>query len=195
MKRIQPVVEGDGDMLAVPALVRRIAHDAGCFDVKVLRPHKRGDIPTVRARFEDYLRVALLEACPVLWVLDYDCETCNDLARDKRELSSRAAEVAQGAAVQIAFMVKEFETLFLADHETTRVVFPDIPPETLFPPDPESVRDAKGWLSQARPKGLAYKPSQHQERLASQVDLGRLRLRSPTFVQFENAVVTLLEAP
>lgn len=192
MKRILPIVEGDGDMQAVPELIRRVAHELGHFDLTVCKPHKRGDLPKVRSRFEDYFRTALLEGCPILWVMDYDCEDCHSPIADLAELRSRATPMALGARFEFAFMVQEFETLFLADHETTRLVFSDIPDALAFPTDPESVRGAKEWLSSARPKGSSYKPTQHQKRLSSQVNLARLRSRSPSFVQFEMAVEGLL---
>jgi Domain of unknown function (DUF4276) len=192
MKRILPIVEGDGDMQAVPELIRRVAYEKGYFDLTICRPHKRGDFPKVRSRFDDFFRTALLEGCPILWVMDYDCAECVDEAADVEELRSRAQGLAQGMQFDFAFMVQEFETLFLADHETTRQIFPDISIDTAFPIDPELVRGAKEWISSARPKGSTYKPTQHQQRLSSQVNLGRLRARSPSFVRFENAVEGLL---
>lgn len=192
MSRILPIVEGEGDLRAIPELVRRILHDMGRFDVGIARPHRRGDLPKVRGRFDDFFRIALLENCPILWVLDYDCETCTDQARDIEELQSRAKQINLVAQCEFVFMVQEFESLFLADHETTRQVFSDIPADVNFPDDPESVRDAKGWISSARPKGLRYKPTQHQAKLAGQVDLCRLRKRSPSFRRFETAIHKLI---
>jgi Domain of unknown function (DUF4276) len=192
MKRILPIVEGDGDFLAVPELVRRVAHKLGQFDLTVCKPHKRGDLPKVLGRFDAFFETALIEGCPILWVMDYDCDTCHDQAAEVKRLRSRASELARGMAFEFVFFVQEFETLFLADVETTRKVFADIGPTTTFPTNPEAVRDAKGWLSAARPRGFAYKPTQHQQKLAAQVDLGRLRLRSPSFARFEDAVASLL---
>ena len=192
MNRILPVVEGDGDFEAVPELIRRTAHGMGHFDVEVQRPHKRGDLPKVLSRFDDFFKTALIERCPILWVLDYDCEECNDQARHVDELRARGKALAGGIAFEFVFFVKEFETLFLTDHETTRKVFPDIREAQAFPANPEGIRDAKGWLSQARPKGYAYKPTQHQKRLTAQVDLFRLRARSPSYARFELAVGSLL---
>ena len=190
--QILPVVEGDGDMAAVPELMRRIAHDHGRFDIDIPRPQKRGDLPKVLARFDNYLEVALLDDLPILWVLDYDCDDCKDVAKHTATLNAPAAVRSGKLPVEFVFMVKEFETLFLADAQTTRSVFPDIAADTSFPADPESVRDAKGWLSSARPKGLAYKPMQHQHRLAAQVNLSRLRKTSPSFDRFEQALIRLL---
>ena len=191
MKRILPVVEGDGDLLAVPELARRVLHDLGHYDVAIARPHKRGDLPKVLGRFEDYFKVALLEGCPILWVMDYDCEDCKDPKMHIEQLRARAKSLAQGTAFEFVFMVQEFETLFLADHETTRQVLGNIADGHVFPSDPELIRDAKGWISKARPKGSAYKPTQHQQKLASQVNLVRLRARSPSFERFHAAVQRL----
>jgi hypothetical protein len=192
MRRILPIVEGDGDMLAVPELIRRVAAERGVHNLKVIRAHKRGDLPKVLGRFDDYLAAALLEECPILWVMDYDCAECTDRAGHIRELRKRATKAARETPIEFVFMVQEFETLFLADADTTRGVFSDIPSALAFPADPERVRDAKGWLSKARPKGFAYKPTQHQQKLTALVDLARLRARSPSFVQFEAAVTALL---
>ena len=192
MRQILPVVEGDGDLAAVPELMRRILQDCGQFDVQVCRAHRRGDLPKVLGRFDDYFRTALLEGAPILWVMDCDCTTCNDQARDLQQLKQLAQNIDANAAVEFVFMVQEFETLFLADHETTRSVFSDIPSEFVFPPNPELIRDAKGLLSKARPKGSAYKPTQHQARLSAQLNLNRLRQRSASFQHFEAAVHRLL---
>lgn len=192
MRRILPIVEGDGDMQAVPELIRRVAHGLGHFDIAVERPQKRGDLPKVIARFDDYFKVALSEGCPILWVMDYDCAECDDQKTHVKQLRARAAPLSQGTLFEFVFMVQEFETLFLADHETTRKVFGDVPDAHVFPPDPEKVRDAKGWISKARPKGSAYKPTQHQQKLAAQVDLARLQSRSPSFVRFQAAVQRLV---
>lgn len=192
MNRILPVVEGDGDLAAVPELIRRIAHQLGRFDVTVCRPHKRGGLPTVLSRFDSFFETALLERCPILWVLDYDCDACHDQAGHVEQLRARGEALSNGVAFEFVFLVQEFETLFLADHETTRKAFPDIRDTVTFPADPERVRDAKGWLSAARPKGYAYKPTQHQKRLSAQVDLVRLRARSPSYARFEEAVERLI---
>ena len=116
--------------------------------------------------------------------MDYDCSDCDDQAADVGDLKARASRLAKSAQVEFAFMVQEFETLFLDDYETTRQVFPDVDESIRFPDKPKSVRGAKEWLSKARPKGSAYKPTQHQKRLISQLDLAQLRIRSPSFVRF-----------
>lgn len=193
MKRILPIVEGDGDTTAVPALVRRIAEARGVYDLQLLPAHKRGELPAVRRHFDAYLGAALKFDAPILWVMDYDCDQCNAVEDDLIDLQQRARQAYAPQPVEFALMVKEFESLFLSDHESTRQLFPDIPAKTAWPVDAESVRGAKEWISKARPKGLAYKETVHQVKLVHQLDLDRLRERSPSFQRFEQAVLRLLE--
>lgn len=180
-------------MAAVPELIRRIAHAHGIFNIKILTPHKRGELPSIRKRFDDFLKVALKEKSPILWAIDYDCADCISVADDLTDLYKRAAASYVDQPVEFAFFVKEFESLFLSDFESTRLAFPDIPAATSWPTDAETVRGAKEFISKARPKGLAYKETVHQVKLVHQLDLDRLRERSPSFQRFEQAVLRLLD--
>lgn len=195
MKRILPIVEGDGDTTAVPALVRRIAEARGIYDLQLLPAHKRGELPAVRRHFDAYLGAALKHEAPILWVMDYDCDQCHAVKDDLADLLQRARNTYKRQPVEFALMVKEFESLFLCDHESTCQVFPDIPAKTAWPADAEVVRGAKEWISKARPKGLAYKETVHQVKLVHQLDLDRLRQRSSSFQRFEQAVLRLLDLP
>lgn len=179
-------------MDAVRELIRRMAQANGRYGVQILKAQKRGDLPTIKPRFDSYLRVALQEGASVLWVLDYDCDDCNDVDRDLQALCKQAAVVSTTRKTEFAFMAKEYESLFLADHETTRSVFPDIPETVAFPQNPETVRGAKEWLGKARPKGLAYKATTDQAKITARLNLDRLRQRSPSFRRFETAVLNLL---
>lgn len=192
-KSILPIVEGHGDALAVPTLIRRVAHDHGLYDLETLRPHIRGDLPKVRPRLKDYLLAAAEEGAPVLWVIDYDCDTCTDALHDLADLQSEAKIHAPHMQVRFALMVKEFESLFLTDQSTTRQVLKSIPSDVLFPPDPELVRGAKEWLSKVLPKGQAYKETIHQDRISSQLNLNVLRQRSPSFKRFERSLLDLIQ--
>lgn len=193
MKRILPIVEGEGDLLAVPALIRRVAEAHGIYDLELLQPHKRGELPAVRRHFDAYLVAALKYEAPILWVMDYDCDQCLAVETDLADLRQRAQATYTRQPVEFSLMVKEFESLFLCDHESTCRSFPDIPANTTWPTDAEAVRGAKELISKARPKGLAYRETKHQVKLVHQLDLDRLRERSPSFQRFEQAVLRLLE--
>jgi hypothetical protein len=121
---------------------------------------------------------------------DYDCPV-----KEAQKLLARAEALRPGWPIKIAFLVKEYETLFLIDEAATRKVFPDIPAKTSFPANPESIRGAKEWLSKARPAaGHAYKPSVDQAKITAHLNLDLLRARSPDFAHLERAVLELVQA-
>ncbi|KQY88848.1 hypothetical protein ASD35_15065 [Pelomonas sp. Root1444] len=125
--------------------------------------------------------------------MDYDCDTCTDVMRDIADLQTQAHLAAPHMPVRFAFMVKEFESLFLADEATTRQVLKSIPLDAAFPSTPESIRGAKEWLSKALPKGQAYKETIHQDRISSQLSLEVLRKTSASFNRFERSLLDLIQ--
>ncbi len=191
MKRLLAIVEGEGDLKAVPELLRRILHHHNCFDVQVLA-HKRGDLPKVLANFENVFKMAVKEDAAILLLLDFDCKNCACVVQSAEPFYKKVEDLRPDWAFKVAFMVKEFETLFLADRNATRSVLKDIPEMTNFPADPESVRGAKEWLSKAMPSGIAYKETVHQVKIVSQLDLNHLRTHSPSYRHLEKALLSLL---
>ena len=135
----------------------------------------------------------MLEGAPILWVLDFDSDWKNDLVQETTRVRNLGNAISRTVPFEVVFMVQEYETIFLSDHETVKKFFDDIRDDYVFPSNPELVRDAKGAISKARPRGFAYKPTQHQRSLTSQVSLSRLRERSDSFRRFECAVLRLLE--
>lgn len=193
MSAILPIVEGDGDLTAVPELLRRVLHESlHIFDVAVLRPHKRGEWPKVKQEFSRYYQVARLEQVPILIVSDFDCDECVDHESERAWAIEEAARIDPEGRLEVAFMVKEFESLFLAEQECVRHAFPELVEGASFPKDPESVRDAKGWISCSLPKGRAYKPTIDQARLTARLNLTTLMGASPSFQRFRQSIERLL---
>jgi len=190
--KLLPIVEGDGELTAAPAMIRHVLNAHQRFDVELLKPHRRGEWPKVKKEFDRFFEVATLESAPILWILDFDCEECVSVEEETAWATQRAAKIRDDIPLEMCFMVKEFETLFLADEATTRSTFGDIPESFKFPADPEIVRDAKGFLSNARPSGSTYKPTMHQAKLASQLNLTTLRERSASFRRFEESLLRLV---
>lgn len=193
MSKLLPIVEGDGDVAAIPVLLRRILQTHNRFDVQILPPHKRGELPKVKANFERFFKAAALENVPVLCVLDFDCAHCVDVIKDEQDLKQQAKEFHPLINFEACFIVKEFECLFLWDEVGTRKVLPSIAKSTVFPGNPEEIRPAKEWLSKAQPSGIAYKPTVHQAKLAAAVDLNILRLKSPSYQRLESALLRLIK--
>lgn len=193
MSAIQLIVEGDGDARAMPVLVRRILHYHGHYHIQLPQPHKRGELPKVKRRFQDYLETAIFEGHPVLCVLDFDCDTCVDVLAEERALVDQASSLRPDHPFAACFLVKEYESLFLTDIDCIRKNFLQVRVNHAFPSDPESVRDAKGEISRSLQTGWAYKPTVHQVKLSSTVNLNLLRERSPSFKRLEQAVLQLAQ--
>jgi hypothetical protein len=194
MKRILPIVEGDGELKAVPLLLRNLLSFHRLDETQILPAHKRGELPKVTARFDDYFRMALKENAAILLVLDFDCEYCDCPYQEAEKLYQRAHAIRSNWPFKIAFLVKEFECLFLAEKQAAAKVLA-FPPATAFPEQPETIRDAKGWLSKALPKGSSYKPTIHQDKITARLDFEKLRATSADFRHLEKALLHLERAP
>lgn len=192
MKTLLPIVEGQGDLQAARVLLDRIVKHHNKFDVTILHAQRRGDLPKIKANFDNYFKMALKENAAIIWIIDFDCATCNCVAKEAEQLYQKANAIYPGKPFKIAFMVKEFETLFLADPDATRSVLKEIPKTTPFPENPENVRGAKEWLSKAMPSGYAYKETVHQVKLAAAVNLEHLRTTSSSYRHLEKSILALV---
>lgn len=191
-QRLIAIVEGEGDERAVPVLLRRILESHGRHDVRVLKPHRRGELPKVKSNFERFFQAAALEDASILCILDFDCEFCNDVEHEEEYLRKFALKIRPDVRFDACLIVKEFESMFLWDESSARAVLPQIPPGCVFPENPETIRDAKGWLSKAQPKGHSYKPTAHQAKLAAQVDLATLLTKSPSFRRLNDTILRII---
>lgn len=112
MNRILPIVEGDGDLKAVPLLLRNLLSFHGLHETQILSPHKRGELPKVAARFEDYFRMALKENAAILLVLDFDCEYCDCPLLEAEKLYQRALAIRNNWPFKIAFLIEGIRESF-----------------------------------------------------------------------------------
>lgn len=193
MTRLLTIVEGDGDLKAVPVLVRRLLQEThGRFDVQQLPAQKRGEWPRVKREFKRFYLSARLEDAPILWVLDFDCDDCLDPVAEREWLQAEAKRIDPGGTVEVVFMVKEFESIFLWDDRCLRRAFPEFLANAKLPDNPETVRDAKGWISRNLPKGRAYKPTTDQARMAATVELDHLREVSASMKRLEDSLLRLI---
>lgn len=194
MRPLLLIVEGQGDEKAAPILVRKILQQHGHYDVDLRPTQRRGEYPAVAKSFDNFFLAATKERAPILWIMDFDAKGYDCPYREATHLSGRAAQLYPDWPIAFAFLVKEFETLFLHDEAATRTVFTDIPRQVVFPARPEDIRGAKEWLSEKRPKGSAYKESVHQQKIAAHLDIELLRQKSPDFAHLERALLSLIDA-
>ena len=166
---IAPIVEGHGEVQAVPILLRRLAGDAMPTALLRLNPAlrvKAGSFLNDDDYFRRYLELAARKAkawpnsC-VLILLD-----CEDQCPGKLgpALLKQAKACRSDVTIIVILASREYETWFLAAARSLRGVCG--PPVDLNPPDdPELYRDAKGWLSAKM--NQSYNETDHQPRLTA----------------------------
>jgi hypothetical protein len=190
---VASVVEGHGEVEAFPIVLRRL--------VEQLEPNRWADVRRPNrvnrstmlkpGQLERYLDLAALQhegrgATFVLLDSDDDCA-----ATLGPELLQRAHKHRPGGLVAVVLAVKEFEAWFLAAADSLAGCR-GLPEDIQAPPDPESVRDAKGWLQTRRTDGHAYGPTVDQPALAASFDLQAARSRSRSFDKLWREVERLL---
>lgn len=170
------VIEGKGEVGAIPLLIRRICNEVfGAFAVKTARPVRITRSKLVRAgELERAIRLAQTAnqaQGPVLVVLDAD-EDCP--AKLGPSLKSRALGIAQPHGVSIVIPKYEFEAWFLTAAKSLSGMR-GLREGLLPPPDPEAVRGAKEWLSRNMVPERRYSPSIDQAALVACMDLTAAR--------------------
>ena len=175
------IVEGDGDVYAMPILIRRIAH-AAALDADVPRPIrvKRDRFLNKANELERYVELTARQSGSsgrILIVLDAEDDCPRDLTT---EILRRATATQSDRHIQVVLAKREYEAWFLAaanslaDHRELRT-------DMAAPDVPESVRDAKGWLTSHMPRGRAYKETRDQPPLTDRFDLHRAPRVAPLF--------------
>jgi hypothetical protein len=177
---IQPIVEGHGEIQAVPVLLRRLITEAGAYHIEVNSP--------IRARQSDLLneerlrsRVALAKRqarCGAVLVLFEHEDGC------PRELGPRLLSWARAEAVPlpcaVALAHREYEAWFLAAVESLRGKR-GIRNDAVSPLAPEAVRDAKGALEGLMTAGRRYHPTVDQAAFSGVFSMRDAYARSRSF--------------
>lgn len=178
-----PIVEGHGEVRAVPLLLWRIARaaygDGTSLQVNPPIRIKAGSFLNDDKYFHRYVSLASLKARQshgiVLILLD--CEDGCPAELGPR-LLAQARDVARDVVTWVCLAVREYETWFLVAARSLRGK--DGLPDDLDPPaDADRIRDAKGWLSK-RMAGR-YDPIVHQEHFTAVFDLDLARRGSRSF--------------
>lgn len=166
---IAPIVEGHGEVQAVPVLLRRFATELAPVSQLNLNPAlrvKAGSFANDPEYFRKHIELAARKAkqwpnsC-VLIVLDCEDDCPRELGP---ELLRRAKDCRPDVTIIVILAYREFETWFLAAALSLRGVC-GLPADLEPPIDPESLRDAKGWLSANMRQ--PYNEPDHQPKLAA----------------------------
>lgn len=186
---IVPIVEGHGEVEALPLLIRRIFTEFRTevsplvnYPIRV----SAGSFLRDSDYFHKYVTLAAAKAAQdgglVLILLD-----CEDQCPSK--LGPLLLVKAQAVRIDIRCVIvlacREYETWFLAAADSLKGCA-GLPPTMKAPSNPESIRGAKEWLGKQMPRG--YDPISHQAKLTSHFDLGQARA-IPSFDRFVTKLI------
>lgn len=192
MRYIAPIVEGHGEVEALPALLYRIAGEVGCqADLRVNPPIrvKAGSFLRKNEYLHKQVTLAAAKAAHmrggVLVVLDCE-DDCPAIVGP--DLLRRVQAVRSDVDVLVALAYREYETWFLAAARSLRGQR-GLPNDLEPPSDPEAIRDAKGWLGKRMPSG--YDPVIHQLEFTRKMILEEAR-SNPSFDRFYRHICRFL---
>lgn len=191
--RLGCIVEGHGEVEAVPVVVRRIVERESPFEViQIPRPIRISKDSFVKAdELERTVELAARlagEAGGVLVVLDSD-DDCP--AEQGPALLARAEAARSDRPIAVVLAKREFEGWLLAAAESLRGQR-GLPDDLQPPTDPEAIRGVKEWLTGRMAAGRAYSSTLDQPALSACFDLDLARERSVSFDKFYRDTVALI---
>ncbi len=199
MKRLVLLVEGHGDVTAVPTLAAKVLADLpvefqghSFVDPAAIRIGGLEKFTgRLRQKWHTTLELALLRpnVGGILLVVDGDSDEMEDAAfcalDAARALSERTKQTGAGTifSLAIVFLQKEFESILIS----AAGQLPGIVQNYQLPPVIEGIRDAKGWLDKYLIGG--YDPVRDQNNLTKAVkDWEGVRSQHRSFRRFESAI-------
>ncbi len=164
------IVEGTGEVGAIPLLIRRICNEIlGVFALRTMPPVRITKSRLIRAgELERAIRLIQARTSgPILVIVDADDDCPAALSLD---LKMRSFAIVPSQSIGVVIAKREFESWFIAASQSIggrRVLR-----QYLFsPPDPEAIRGAKEWLSRNMVPGRTYSPSIDQAALVAGMNL------------------------
>jgi hypothetical protein len=186
MISISCIVEGRGEVAAVPLLLRRIAWESSQTSLEIPRPVLAPRNRLLKgSELDRYVELAVRKASgqrALLILLDADDDCPKQLGPD---LLKRAITVRADVPIAVVLAKREFEAWFLASSESL-VRKGKLPLNFVAPPKPEEVRGAKERL------GQSYSETRDQPGLTATFDFESARKNSPSFDKCYREVVRLI---
>ena len=187
------IVEGHGEVEAVPILIRRIAKRLYPELQVVTPPPIRVPRDKVVKAGELELRVELAarkisSQGAILILLDSDDDCPAQLGP---ALLRRALQARNDLPIAVVLAKHEFESWFLAAAESLQGQR-GLRNNLLPPNNPEAIRGAKGWLSQQMDSDRRYSPRLDQPGLTDRFDLDQAR-QADSFDKCYRDIVHLLD--
>ncbi|MGQ0535501.1 MAG: DUF4276 family protein [Methanobacteriota archaeon] len=192
--RLGLIVEGKGDEQALPVLLRRIIPGALVPEVEILSPLRQHRSTLVAAdgleRAVRFLRHKVGGEGAILVLVDANGDPP---CVKGPELLQRSHGPASALPLGVVLARREFEAWFLGALESLRGVR-GIRPDAASPQDPESIADAKGYLSRFMEDPRIYRPTADQAALAARFDVPTSRSKCPSLDKLIRDVERLTEA-
>ncbi len=195
MRSIFPIVEGEGEVGALPILIRRVLKAQSATGRALVRKPTREHRGTLlrSGKLERIARAVLRKAkgdARILLLIDAD----DDCAATLEPKLQRRLDREFGAGICAAVLaVREYENWLIASAAAftqDRSFRNNIRP----PSNPETVPNAKQWLSERRTDRYSYRPTIHQAQLTERIDVEVVRQQCPSFDKFWREIERLATA-
>ena len=182
MTTVASIVEGDGEVAALPVLLRRLSQWRGAADyVDVLTPIRvyKDRFLNRPEEFSRHLKMAAAYCGDAGWILilfdaDDDCP-----AQKGAAVLAQAQAIIPHRRVAVVLANREYEAWFIAGAESLNGCrgFQCHEEDALI--DPEIPRNAKGWMRERMPAG--YGETTDQPAFSARFDLELAHQRSRSF--------------
>jgi hypothetical protein len=188
--KIIPIVEGHGEVDAVPVLLRRIAERLNVYDAQVGKPIRCHRYKLVKpGELERAVNLAVLKGGAegrVLLLIDAETDCPAELGP---KLLARAKAAHADISIGVVLAKQEFEAWFLGSLESLRAEY-GIPPGKGVHRGPEDIPGAKEHLRDLL--GVPYSESIDQPAMAARFDMDAARESCPSFDKCWRVVQALL---
>lgn len=171
---VAPIVEGHGDVQAVPLLIRRL-HQGTTVGKPVRFPKNKLIIPEHLKRAADIAASNITGRGAVLLVMDADEDCAAELGP---QLEARLCRILPQHLCRVVLAVREFESWIVGGHSEFDVANPD---------------DAGSLKARIRARFGIYKETVDQPRLIASSNLERLSTCSRSFCRFKKVLAEILE--
>lgn len=184
MTTVASIVEGDGEVAALPVLLRRLALWRGPVDyVDVLTPIRvyKDRFLNRPEEFSRHLKLAAAKCGDAGWILilfdaDDDCP-----AKKGAAVLAQAQTIVPHRRIAVVLANREYEAWFIAAAESLNGCrgFQSQANDTQL--EPEIPRNAKGWMRERLPAGAGYGETTDQPAFSARFDLDLAYQRSRSF--------------
>ena len=199
MPKIVPIVEGPGEVEAVPALLWKLLAERGRYDIQIETPqdaHGCGNL-TTPSGIERFVQNAWTkrDCGAVLVLVDADEQCPVEMAAD---FSQRILALGVRFPVVIVVAKCEYEAWFLASLETIAGMPLNggygLPADLVYPGEVEEPVGVKGWITRQFPEGRIYKETIHQSAMTKLIDPERVRQKLRSFRRLCHALEQAVNA-